>query len=905
MQYSPSQEKAINTIDKNLLITACAGSGKTEVISQRIIEIIKSSVIPSEILAFTYTEKAAAELKARVLKKCKEQLPNQTGVAEMYVGTIHSWCLKILQDSMYEYQKYDVLDEIKLKLFIDKYFKESGMTVLNFERFKDTQHFLSLISALRESETFDNVDKELLEALEKYEALLHKHYYFDFSMIMTQLIKEARGNKELFQKLKESTKYLIVDEYQDVNPIQEEIVKLFSDMGCNLCVVGDDDQTIFQWRGSDVTYIQGFQNRYENVDYIKLEDNFRCSNAVIDVAVKCITNNTKRLEKSMNSLGHQKYERGDILFNQYEDVESENHAIVENINNLRGVEFVDKEGKDPRGLDYGDMVILVRKWKKAKKIIETLSQANIPFIVTGVNELFSRPEIKAAHAIFLYLQGKIDKSVLQMYWQTLSTKIDTDELNQAIAYLDTKMPKKDMYYEAFIIQDIYMTFIEKAGISEETFETDEDDALGYNSEEIVFYNLGMFSQIINDFETIYFKTDPQWKLSSFMYFLQYSADGYYPEGWLNNTFKTPNAVQIMTIFQSKGLEFPVVFVPGLNRNYLPSSKPTGKNATILKSILSLPIKDVGRYATGVEDERRLLYVAITRAKKFLIISRAPDGRQQGKESQFAEEIRKSEYLFTSKGRDYSERTKTTPHYLGELANISLNFSLLKAYFDCPYSFKFLSFYGFQPSIGARMGYGSAIHRSLMEMHREAIEDHILERDEIPGLVERHINFPYALPVISEDMITRATKAVEIYHDKNLKEFPTIEYAEKDIQLDLGDGIIVNGQMDLIKRKKLDGTEERTIIDFKSTEDAQAYDATMDQLQLYALGYKELTGDNADFLEIYNLDKNDSHKNELTVSDLDEMKQRIIDAANNIRDNKLGHTCNDPKCVCRFKMKRDK
>ncbi|MHA7844455.1 MAG: ATP-dependent DNA helicase [Winogradskyella sp.] len=904
MKYTDNQYKAIHTLDKNLLITACAGSGKTEVISQRIVEIIKSGVNPSQIIAFTYTEKAASELQARVLKKCKEQLPEQTGIAEMYVGTIHSWCLKILQDSMYKYQKYGVLDEIKLKLFIDKYFKESGMTDLNFERFKDTGHFTSLISALRESETLENIDESYIEALRKYESLLHRHYYFDFSMIMTQLIEEARNDENLYQKLKDSTKYLIVDEYQDVNPIQEEIVKLFDEMNCNLCVVGDDDQTIFQWRGSDVNYIQGFQNRYDNVEYIKLEDNFRCSKGIIDVALNCITNNTKRLEKSMNASGHQDYERGDILFNQYEDIGSENQAIVDSINNLIGVEFKDKLETKSRGLDYGDMVILVRKWKKAKPIMEALSDANIPFIVTGVNELFNRPEIQSAKAIFSYLQGEIDSTILELYWQGLSSKINSSDLREAIAYLDKKIPHRDTYYEAFNIQDIYMTFIEKAGISEDVFENDEDNSLGYNSEEIVFYNLGMFSQIINDFETIYFKTDPQWKLSSFMNFLKYSAENYYPEGWLNNTFKTPNAVQIMTIFQSKGLEFPVVFIPGLNRNYLPSSKPTGKNATILKSILSLPIRDVERYATGTEDERRLLYVAITRAKKFLLISRSPDGRMQGKESEFCQEIRQSEYLFTSKGRDYSERNKTTPQYLGELANISLNFTLLKAFFDCPYSFKFWSFYGFQNPLGARIGYGSAIHRSLMEMHREAIEGNVLDKSEIPELVDRHTNFPYALPVVEGDMTKRAIKSVEVYHDKNQDEFPTIEYAEKDIQLDLGDGIIVNGQMDLIKRKKLDGTEERVIIDFKSTEDAQAYNATIDQLQLYALGYKELTGDNADFLEIYNLDKNDSHKNELTANDLDDMKNRIIDAANKIRNNELEHTCNDPKCVCRFKSKRN-
>ncbi|MBK9402932.1 MAG: PD-(D/E)XK nuclease family protein [Ignavibacteria bacterium] len=177
------------------------------------------------------------------------------------------------------------------------------------------------------------------------------------------------------------------------------------------------------------------------------------------------------------------------------------------------------------------------------------------------------------------------------------------------------------------------------------------------------------------------------------------------------------------------------------------------------------------------------------------------------------------------------------------------------FFDCPYKFKFYSFYGFKNPLGARIGYGSSIHNTLMEIHREFLSGKTIKRNELNELLEKHINYPYALPEIIKEMTSKAGKSVEIYFDDNEKSFSEIEFAEKEIQLDLDDGIIVNGKMDLIKRKKVDGTIEKTIIDFKSTEDAQAYNATIDQLQLYALGYYALTGENADILEIYNLDKN--------------------------------------------------
>lgn len=898
MKYTENQQKAIDTIDQNLQIIACAGSGKTQVISQRIINILKSGIIPKNIIAFTYTEKAAGELKTRVLRLCKEQLPDITGLAEMYIGTIHAWCLNILQDYKYEFQKFSVLDEVKLMLFIDRNFKNIGMTDLDMSKFKDTKRFITLMGILREAEFKEKLTEEYIEALDKYENTLLKNGYMDFTMIMTKAIEYIKNDEQFRQKIKENSGYLIVDEYQDVNPVQEQIINELYQLDNNICVVGDDDQTIFQWRGSHIGYIQNFKERYDNVESIVLNDNFRSSKAVIDVAVKCISNNEKRLDKNMIASGKQCYDRGDILFNSFESVNDENKFIVDSIRNLRGVKFQDKEGKKERGLDYSDCVILIRKWKKAEAIIQKFQEEKIPFIVGGVNNLFMKAEVKAAQQIFLFLDRKIDSSVLLNSWTGLSDKIEKKKVEEAISILEKKLPLGD-YYENFNIQEIFMNFLKNAGIKEESFVgNNENSVAGYENEEVIFYNLGMFSQIINDFEIVNFKTKPSSKLTIFLNFLTYVADGYYPEGWLNNSYKTPNAVQIMTIYQAKGLEFPVVFVPGLNKNYMPTSQPTGKQ--VWHFIDKELIKGYERYFPSTEDERRLMYVAITRAKKYLIMSRSPDGRMQRKESIFCSEVRKSDYVITNTHRDYSEREKTVAEANTEISNITLNFSLLKSFFECPYSFKFYKFYGFCDPLGARIGYGKTLHNSLMELHREILEGNIIKREELNGLIEKHKHFPYATDVMIESMTERANKSLEIYYDNNEKDFDKIEFAEKEIQLDLGDGILVNGQMDLIKKNNLDGTFEKTIIDFKSTEDSQEYNATIDQLKLYALGYKELTGENADFLEIYNLDNNDKHKNELIINDLDDMKQKIINAANSIRDNHLDHTCNDVECVCRFK-----
>jgi len=906
MRYTESQQKAIDTIDKNLQIIACAGSGKTQVISMRVVNILKSGVSPSKIIAFTYTEKAAAELNVRISKLVKEQIGEVQGISEMYVGTIHSWCLRVLQDLIYKYQKFSILDSVKLKLFVDRYFNSIGMKDMNMARFKDTDRFISAMSIIRESKITEGfkVPVEVTAALEKYDNSLLDHCYFDFTMIMTRALEHLKDDNDFRNKLLENIGYLIVDEYQDVNPIQEAIIHEIYKLGANICTVGDDDQTLYQWRGSDIHLIQNFRERYANVEYITLEDNFRSTNGVIDIALKSITNNIERLPKGMKAAGHQSYEKGDILYNQYDSTEEEYNFIATTIKELRGTSFKDKSDKGSRGLDYSDFAILLRSWKKATDIIATLEKHSIPFVVKGVNELFQTDEVIAARAIYQFLNSQIDENTLLECWISIHDAVISSKIKEAIEYLKSKFPEDNKYYERFNLQDIYHTFLDISGINEEDFSEESCcNSSGYKSEEVIFYNLGMFSQIINDFETIYFKSDAPYKLGSFLSFLTYSADGYYPEGWLNNTYKTPNAVQIMTIHQSKGLEFPVVFIPGLNKNYLPIKAPGGRSVW---HEIDINMIDGGqRYKGGVEDERRLMYVAITRSQKFLFISRAPEenNRLYQKESAFGAEIRQSDYLFSSKDRSYLDREHIEPRPLDEVSSIALNFSLLKDFFECPWRFKFYSFYGFVNPLGARIGYGNTIHNALMEIHREALLGNIATKDDIPRLLETHAHFPNALDTLEQEMTKQAGKSLEVYLDRNAADFENIEFAEKDIQLDLGDGVIVNGRMDLIKKKQLDGTYQTTIIDFKSTSDSQAYQASHDQLALYALGYKELTGEKADFLEIYNLDDNTPNREELKVDDLSEIRTKIIDAADKIRQNHLDGKCGDPNCACRFKSAR--
>lgn len=907
MNLNENQRLATNILDQNLQIIACAGSGKTQVVSQRIINLLKNGAVPQNIVAFTFTEKAAAELKHRVHELSKlESGISHFGFAEMYIGTIHSWCWHLLQDKVFGLQKFEVLDDIKLKLFIDRAYKKAGMHELGMRGYVDTGLFLNLMSLIREGE-LENGKKlpdNLQNSKEKFESYLTDHNYFDFTMILTRFLSELKNsNSSLYLHIKETVKYLIVDEYQDINYLQEQIIRTTYETGCNICVVGDDDQTIYQWRGSNVKNILNFKNTYDNVKTVILNENYRSSNAIVDVAsqmIKQIPIND-RLQKQMISASHQQYEQGDLIKNNFETQDEEVEYIVRTIENVRGIAFKDKPNAEDRGLNYSDMCILLRNWSVADVYADGLQKAGIPYIVAGVNRLFQQEEVIACHNIFLYLNKDISKDDLLNSWLALSSKIEQKNLQSAIKYLDKyeKDLTESTWYEYFILQEVFETFREKLEISEDTF-SDAKNEFGMVRGEIIFYNMGMFSQIIQDFETIHFKDNPPRKLTNFLNFLHYTAQNYYPEGWLNKSFGIPNAITIMTIHQSKGLEFPVVFIPGMNRNYFPGKKIGGKN--IWHFLDKTLIHDQNRYESDIVDERRLFYVAITRAKKFLFITRAPKPTKNNlyqKESEFFSDLNKSDFIFQSK-RDYSERSKIEPKSQQKVENILLNFSLLESYFECPYKFKYYVLYGFNKPLSARIGYGKSIHDSLMELHKLALEAKIPNKEDLDEILERHLSFPYAIKETSNQMKEKAKDTISAYYDTFKEDFKNLEYAEKDIELDFGNGILVNGRIDLIKKREVNNDEKIYIIDFKSKLDPNKQNITFKQLKLYSLGYEELTGKKADFMQIYNFDTARAETEEILDSEISQLKSDVITAAIKIQKNELNHKCNDEKCPCRFK-----
>lgn len=482
----------------------------------------------------------------------------------------------------------------------------------------------------------------------------------------------------------------------------------------------------------------------------------------------------------------------------------------------------------------------------------------------------------------------VDALTLEAAWLQAQTGAELANLRQAIQDAartrDELSEPSEKRWSLYSIQRQFIGFLETAGIREETVPNGRG--------EILFYNLGKFSQLISDFDTIHYHSNPAEKYDSFANFLQYRAEGAYPEGWQNNQYANPDAVRVMTVHQAKGLQWPAVFVPALLQNRFPSQRHGGK--TVWHLLPRGGVAGQERYEGTIEDERRLFYVAMPRSQKFLHLTWAPvhNRRNYQRVSEFWEDVLASKWI-KRRFPDYTGRRRLPPTPRAGVTNVVFSFSDLKCFFECPYQFKLRILYGFNAPIHEALGYGKSLHDALAEIHIRAIRGDIASADEVPRLVDTHLHVPYAYPALRESLERAAQKVLSDYLNDNRDLFDKIEFSEKLIEISLGEGVAVTGRIDLVRR--LD-TDETTIIDLKSTNRAQAEEVTETQLHVYALGYQELTGRNADYVEIYNLDERKGKQRSVDEEFIADVKRDVRGAAEALRQGDLPKKPAQRKCA---------
>jgi DNA helicase-2/ATP-dependent DNA helicase PcrA len=703
----------------NLQIIACAGAGKTEFISARVAYLIaKAMAKPENIVAFTFTERAAKELKFRIRGKIRELIGHQPDIGDIYVGTIHSFCFELLKEFFPGYRGYDVLDEGKRYAFISSIRNEIGLYPLlnwlqkNFSKpYGMTKESWAINTFIR---NVDIVREEMLRpedvsacpefanSLETYDKILKERRFLDFSGMMAHAVRHLTENPQTLMEVKNRFTHITVDEYQDINPIQERLINLLAGKDGNLCVVGDDDQSIYQWRGTTIENILTFQKRYNNVYTHRLPINYRSTDGIITLGNKLIAKNIKRLKKSMNTSGKMS-EHGDIYKIDFKTQQEEISFIVDRIKHIIGTKWTEKDGHE-RGLAYSDIAIFFRSVRfGSRPYLDALTEAGIPYAVSGIGGLFDTPEVDVVFSIFSYL-GDFEKD---------NGSVPTEESIYRYASKTFKLPKEVTFSNS--LKDFKEELKNKRRISLQQVYADILVLLGINREErhdlayeVEMYNLGRLSQVISDYEGT--RTYCTYKdINRLCWFIIHFAEGAYDAGYGEDPTLLINAVQVMTLHATKGLGFPVVFMPYcVERPY--REAPPG--------FLDPETFNFTRYQGSIEDERRLFYVGITRAKKFLYVTASRDlGPRKRKKSplKFFDELDNS-YCVTTPKPDPTRRKKLPSKPYIEDYQFPTSYSELSDYIRCEYDYKMRYIYGFNPIIVQALGYGKQVHNILNILH---------------------------------------------------------------------------------------------------------------------------------------------------------------------------------------------
>ncbi|MDD4342994.1 MAG: DNA helicase PcrA [Eubacteriales bacterium] len=615
---NPMQKEAVQHVEGPLLILAGAGSGKTRVIIHRIAYLIyEKKVSPYNILAITFTNKAASEMKLR--------LANLIGTdgEKVWTSTFHSMCVRILRreiqhlDYSPDFVIYDTQDQLSV---IKTILKERNLEEKKYpprliiDRISNYKN--QLIGATQSSKyALNYFDEVITEIYKDYQKKLFNFNGLDFDDLIMLMVRLFREHPEVLDKYQERFKYILVDEYQDTNMAQYELVKLLASKYKNLCVVGDDDQSIYQWRGADIKNILEFEADYTNTKIIKLEQNYRSTKTIIDAANSVVSKNSLRKDKTLTT----DKENGEKIYYYpaYDEVE-EASFIANKIEIL----------KDAENKNYKDFAILCRVTSQFRAIEEGLIRKGLPYKIFGGVKFYERKEIKDILAYLRLVVNQGDEISLKRVINSPKRGIGEGSWEKLAAYAQEK---GITIYET-------MEFTDEAEISKRTSESIKNfkKMMDHFKEEnknnnvtditnLILMETGYIEELKNE-KTIEAET----RLENLQEFLsvtteydQTSVDGNLSQ-FLSETAlvsdtdtyqEDDDAVVMMTIHSSKGLEFPVVFITGLEENIFPHSRSLNSGDD-----------------TEVEEERRLCYVAITRAEDQLFITRAWRRKMFGRDS---------------------------------------------------------------------------------------------------------------------------------------------------------------------------------------------------------------------------------------------------------------------------------
>ncbi len=939
-----AQAKAVTFGEGPLLIVAGAGTGKTTVITRRIANLISQGVKPDEILALTFTDKAAAEMEERV------DLLLPYGYYDLWISTFHAFCERVLKQHALDIgisNDFKLLDTVQQWLLIRQnleqfnldYYKPLGnptkfisAMVKHFSKLKDEEispeqylEFAQKIQLDNDNPDYANKDEvqrinEIANAYHVYQKLLLENNALDFGDLINYALKLFRSRKKILQFYQNKFKFILVDEFQDTNFAQYELVKLLAHPRNNLNVVGDDDQSIYKFRGASVSNILQFKKDYPQAEEITLNDNYRSSQNILDLSYDFIQlNNPERLEtklKISKKLISQAKEQGMIEVLSGQTLSDEVDLVVKKILEL-------KQKKDST---WNDFAILVRANDQADVFISKLASIGLPYTFFANKGLYHKQIIMDLAAYMKLLMNFHDSTCLYKILNLEPFKIEPHELSTLLNFAHKRtLSLYEVLSADYSVQGLkpethkkvqaLLSLMQKHGLMAQQKNAVEvfisivkdlqvanrikDDTLeNLENREI----LEQFYKKIEAFEA----ENADKSLKNFLDVWQFEQEAG-EEGKINfDPNQGSESIKVMTIHSSKGLEFTNVFVVNMVHLRFPSverKEPIEIPAELVKEIV--PEGDI-----HLQEERRLFYVAMTRAKKGLFFSYAYDygGARARKPSQFLMDI--GLVAKPEKGIELVRREKL---HIEQKADPNLflpntfSFTQISEFWRCPMRYKYRHLLHLPLPGNHHLSFGNTIHATLekflnkyknsLEMTQldlftdagsaeQSAKGHLPTFEDLLKIYEQQwVDEWYQTKAQKEGFRKRGREILKSFYGEFEKEPVAPKFLEKSFRMKIGD-YFFTGKID---RADQDKAGKLHIIDYKTGEGKLDKDKKdRYQLLIYQWAAQEYLKEQVGSLRYWYLyDNTFSESSVGAPEEIEELKSVLLEAIEDIR-NAVAH-----------------
>lgn len=950
---NPEQTEAVTYNEGPLLIVAGAGTGKTTVITRRLAWLIFNKLAkPDEILALTFTDKAAEEMEERV----DRLLPY--GYVDLWVSTFHSFGERILKDNALEIgldPNFKLLTPVdawqmmrqNLSQFNLNYYRPLGSPtrflqalVQHFSRLKDEnvkpEEYLALaekkLAAAKNDEEKEEAEKikEVAQAYQVYEKIKTEDGRFDFGDLIVKTLELFQKRPGILEKYRRQFKYILVDEFQDTNWAQYELLKLLASPKNNLTVTGDDDQSLYRWRGAAYTNLIQFNRDYPKAKVVVLKENYRNKQNILDLAYQFIQlNNPDRLEAQLSNQTETKIpltkklktiREGPGVINHLhlKTQEEEANEVIKKIIELK---------KENRQLLWSDFAILVRANAYADLFTQKLSQLEIPYQFIASRGLYRKPEIMDLISFVKLLDNYHESTALYRLVSLPIFHFDSLDLMNLMHYSRRKNLslfetleqsavlgiKPETRKEIAKILEMVRKFTElakKKTIGQVLYQFVEESGLLkiWSKEESVedlerIANLRQFFKKVEEFEI----TSEDRSIKAFIEQINLEIEAG-EEGALKGLIEEgPEAVRVMTVHQAKGLEFPYVFIVNLVDKRFPSIER--------RELIEVPrelIREIipeGDY--HLQEERRIFYVAMTRARDGLFFTSAEDygGTRKKRPSRFLQEVglvKESQSLYREQQKLELTLPTTDKTLLQERKNIEVlpqkfSFTQLQVFNICPKQYKYAHILNLPRRPKFTFSFGHSIHNTLRDFYLRYQETKkIPTLEEFLAIYEKNwLDEWYESKEQELERKEKGRQSLIEFYKKHEGKFKIPKFIEQGFNLKIGHYTLkgVIDRVDTLEKCQMAAApcDKVEIIDYKTGEIPKEKRNELDQLLIYALAIREVFHDLPVKLTYYYVDANQPVSIDDFEEELANIKKRVTETIEKILKSDFSATPNPWKC----------